>query len=61
MQMLYTQNKTTNEFRYYIDGKRVSKDKFTYTEILAGIQGKTMNSLFTTSSKNTWKHYASIS
>lgn len=59
--MLYTQNKMTNEFRYYIDGKRVSRDKYIYTEILANMQGKIKHSLITTSSKNTWKHYSTYS
>lgn len=45
-------NQTTNKNRYYLDFKRVSKDRFYDTQLLCQLKGMNYNSSLTISHKN---------
>ena len=54
---LRMQFKKTPKGYYYIDGKRVSKDKYEYQEIYQSMYGKPASCLYTDSKGNQYKSH----
>lgn len=57
MQLCEVVNNTTGKSRYYVDGVRVSKDKFEFLEILH----KRWDSLCAVSDKKVTRHFKHVS
>ena len=54
-----TINKKANNITYYVDGKRVSEDKFGIKETVCRVAGMQYNSSYTTSDNSYIRHYHS--